>query len=96
MKNMVYFELLRRGYSVFVGGYRDKEIDFTAIRGDDVRYFQVSQTFMAKETYDREIRPLKALDDNYEKTVLTLDRFGLGNDDEITVVNLIDWSLESD
>ena len=96
LENVVYFELLRRGYSVFVGSYRDKEIDFAAIRGDDVRYFQVSQTVMAKETYDREIRPLKALSDNYEKTVLTLDRFGLGNDDGITVVNLIDWLLESD
>ena len=96
LENVVYFELLRRGYSVFVGSYRDKEIDFTAIRGDDVRYFQVSQTVMAKETYDREIGPLKALSDNYEKTVLTLDRFGLGNDNGVMVVNLIDWLLGRD
>ncbi len=93
LENVVYFELLRRGYSIFVGSYRDKEIDFIAIKGDGVEYFQVSQTVMAKETYGCETRSLKGLKNNYGKTVLTLDRFGLGNDDGIVVVNLIDWLL---
>ncbi len=93
LENIVYFELLRRGYSVFVGSFRDKEIDFTAVKGDDVRYYQVSQTVMGEDTYDREVRTLKAVNDNYRKTVLTLDRFGLGNDNGIMIVNLVDWLL---
>ncbi len=94
LEDVVYFELLRRGYRVFVGSFRDQEIDFTAIRGDELRYYQVSKTVMADETYEREMRPLKSVSDNYEKTVLTLDRFGLGNDEGIKVVNLIDWLLD--
>lgn len=93
LENIVYFELLRRGYKVFVGSFRDQEIDFTAIMEDDVRYYQVSQTVMAEETYAREIGPLKAVDDNYWKTVLTLDTVGLGNDGGIRIVNLVDWLI---
>ena len=93
LENIVCFELLRRGYKVFVGSYRDQEVDFTAIMGDEVRYYQVSQTVMAEETYFREIGPLKAVDDNYRKTVLTLDKAGLGNDGGIMIVNLVDWLM---
>lgn len=94
LENIVYFELLRRGYRVFVGSFRDQEVDFTAVKGDTVEYYQVSQTVLAEETYSREIRPLKTIADNYEKTILTLDRFGLGNDEGIRIVNVIDWLLE--
>ncbi len=93
LENIVYLELLRRGYGVFVGSFRDQEIDFTAIREDDVRYYQVSQTVMAEDTYAREIGPMKAVDDNYRKTILTLDEFGLGDDGGIRIVNLIDWLM---
>ena len=94
LENIVFFELLRRGYRVFVGSFRDQEVDFTAIRYDQVKYFQVTQTVMADETYAREMRPLKSVADNYGKTVLTMDRFGLGDDEGIRIVNLIDWLLE--
>ena len=93
LENIVFFELLRRGWRVFVGSYRDKEVDFIAIREDEIRYYQVSQTIMAEETYSREIGPLKAIGDNYPKTILTLDRFGLGNDSGIRTINLIDWLM---
>ncbi len=93
LENIVYLELLRRGFGVFVGSFRDQEIDFTAIREDDVRYYQVSQTVMAEDTYAREIGPMKAVDDNYRKTILTLDEFGLGDDGGIRIVNLIDWLM---
>ena len=96
LENIVYFELLRRGYKVFVGSFRDQEIDFTAISVDKVRYYQVSQTVAASETYSREIRPLKALTDNYQKIILTLDTFGLGDDEGIRIVNLIDWLMGRD
>ncbi|MBO4220019.1 MAG: ATP-binding protein [Clostridia bacterium] len=95
LENAVFFELLRRGYRVFSGSFRDQEVDFTAIKGDTVRYYQVSVTVMAEETYDREIRPLKSVRDNYEKIILTMDRFGLGNDEGVKVVNVIDWLLDS-
>ena len=93
LENIVFFELLRRGWRVFVGSYRDKEVDFIAIREDEIRYYQVSQTIMAEETYSREIGPLKAIGDNYPKTILTMDRFGLGNDSGIRTINLIDWLM---
>lgn len=93
LENIVYFELLRRGYRVFVGSFRDQEVDFTAIKGDTVEYYQVSKTVLADSTYRREMGPLKSVRDNYEKTVLTMDRFGLGNDEGVKVVNVIDWLL---
>lgn len=93
LENVVYFELLRRGYRVFVGSFRDQEVDFTAIKGDTVEYYQVSKTVLADSTYGREMDPLKSVRDNYEKTVLTMDRFGLGNDEGVKVVNVIDWLL---
>ena len=94
LENAVYFELLRRGFRVFIGSFRDQEVDFTAIKGDEVRYYQVSKTVMDDKTYNREIGPLKSVTDNYEKTILTMDRFGLGNDEGVKIVNVIDWLLE--
>ena len=94
LENVVYFELLRRGYRVFVGSFRDQEVDFTAVKGDEVKYYQVSKTVMDDDTYSREIDPLQSVNDNYDKTILTLDRFGLGNDNGIKIVNVIDWLLE--
>ena len=71
-------------------------MDFTAIKGDEVRYYQVSKTVMDDKTYNREIGPLKSVTDNYEKTILTMDRFGLGNDEGVKIVNVIDWLLEGE
>ena len=81
---------------MFVGSFRDQEVDFTAIRGNEVRYFQVSKTVMDDKTYNREIGPLKSVPDNYEKTILTMDRFGLGNDEGVRIVNVIDWLLKDE
>ena len=96
LENIVYLELLRRGYSVRVGNYNDWEIDFTASKPEDTEYFQICQTLMSADTYEREIRPLRKIKDNFPKTVLTLDRLGLGSDDGIKIVNIIDWLLEKD
>ena len=94
MENVVFLELLRRGYKVRIGSYRDKEIDFTAVKGEETEYYQVSETMLAPETKEREMRPLRSVKDNFPKTVLTLDRFGLGNYDGIQIVNIIDWLLK--
>ena len=93
LENVVYLELIRRGYTVRVGAYRDKEVDFTAIRGSEVRYYQVALTVLSEDTKKREFRSLMAIRDNFPKTILTTDRFNLGTYDGIMVVNVMDWIL---
>lgn len=94
LENAVYLELLRRGYTVRVGSYRDKKVDFTAIKGvNEIEYYQVTMTVLPEETKEREFRSLKAVKDNFPKKVLTLDRFNLGTFDGIEVENVIDWML---
>lgn len=94
LENLVFVELLRRGYDVRVGCYRDSEVDFLAVRYDTMEYIQVCQTLMSEDTKDREIRSLMRPKDNYTKTILTLDRLGLGNENGILIRNVIDWLTE--
>lgn len=94
IENVVYFELLRRGYQVNIGKLGNTEVDFVARKQDDLAYIQVAADMTAEETFERELRPLRAIHDNYEKTVLTLDRFSTGNYEGIKVVHVIDWLLK--
>ncbi len=94
VENIVFFELLRRGNRVAVGKYGSAEVDFVARRQDVITYYQVTADMTAKETFEREMRPLRSIHDNYEKIVLTLDRFSAGNYDGIKVVNVVDWLLD--
>lgn len=94
VENIVFFELLRRGNRVAVGKYGSAEVDFVARRQDVITYYQVTADMTAKETFEREMRPLRSIHDNYEKIVLTLDRFSAGNYDGIIVVNVVDWLLD--
>lgn len=94
VENIVFFELLRRGDRVAVGKYGSAEVDFVARRQDVITYYQVTADMTAKETFEREMRPLRSIHDNYEKIVLTLDRFSTGNYDGIEVVNVVDWLLD--
>lgn len=91
VENVVYFELLRRGYKVSVGKYGNTEIDFVAERNGELEYIQVTADMTAKETFDREMAPLTAVKDNYRKRVLTLDKFTVGNYDGIEVKNVVEW-----
>ncbi len=93
LENAVFLELVRRGYTVRTGSYRDREVDFTAIKGNEVEYYQVAMTIMSDDTKEREFRSLESIRDNFPKTVLTLDRFNLGTFNGIRVVNAIDWML---
>ena len=95
LKNVVYLELLRRGYEVNIGKVGTTEIDFIARKGDNVLYFQVTASMVEETTFEREMAPLKAISDNYPKTVITLDRYTLGNYEGIQVVNAIDWLLDA-
>ena len=94
LENIVYFELLRRGYKVNIGKLGNTEVDFVARKNDDIIYYQVTADMTAEVTFEREIRPLKEIQDNYEKTVLTLDRYTPGNYDGIKVINAHDWLLQ--
>ena len=93
LENIIYFELLRRGYSVNIGKVGVTEIDFVAKKNDEVHYYQVTASMTEESTFEREMAPLKNITDNYPKTVITLDRFTPGNYDGIQVVNAIDWLL---
>ena len=94
IENLVYFELLRRGYDVAVGKVGDLEIDFIANSLKEKIYFQVTENMINPEVRARELRPLQMIRDNYPKIVLSLDP-GLDNDyDGIKSLNLIDWLLD--
>ena len=93
LENIVFFELLRRGCKVSIGKLGNTEVDFIAEKDSRLHYYQVTASLTDENTFNREITPLKALADNYPKTILTLDRFSLGDYDGIEVVNAVDWLL---
>lgn len=93
LENIIFLELLRRGYQVNVGKADSTEIDFVARKDDILEYYQVTASLTEQTTFEREIAPLRRIRDNYPKKILTLDRFTLGNYEGIEVVNAIDWLL---
>ncbi len=93
IENVVYLELLRRGYRVYVGKNAAKEIDFVAINKEETRYFQVTESLADKATQEREIAPFRSTHDFYEKTIITTDKTYITNVNGIKIVNLIDFLL---
>ena len=93
-ENLVYIELLRRGYEVYVGQYNDIEIDFIAIKPNERIYYQVSRSIMDEKVEEKEKKSLLAINDNYKKVILTMDRVKNKQIDGIEVVNIIDFLLE--
>ena len=96
LENIVFFELLRRGYRVMIGKVGNTEVDFVAEKNGVYSYIQVTADMTAKETFERELKPLSNIRDNYEKIVLTADRFTPGNYNGIQVKYLPDWLLGKD
>ena len=94
IENIVYFELLRRGFDVDVGKVGDKEIDFIATKDDLMIYYQVTDDFTAESTRERELAPLMAVRDNYEKVVLAMNTNSTTSIEGIKIVRLIDFLLE--
>jgi len=92
LENLVYFELLRRGYQVTIGKIDDLEIDFRAQKNGSITYFQVTQSLINESTREREIKPFYAVDDHYERIILTMDK-GQADLQGIKVLNLVDWLL---
>ena len=93
IENVVYLELLRRGYKVYVGKCDNKEIDFVAIKKEETRYFQVTESLSDAKTQEREIAPFYSTNDFYEKTIITTDRTYATNINGIKIVNLTDFLL---
>lgn len=93
IENIVFIELLRRGYSVDVGKYDDKEIDFIARKGENTEYYQITKQL--PENSKRETENLLFIPDGYQKTVLTMDKMNTGNIDGIQVEYVLDWLLEA-
>lgn len=94
LENVVYLELLRRGYDVYIGKVDEQEVDFVAMDSDGLTYYQVSATVRAPETFEREIAPLKRITDAHPKYILTLDDDAEANFDGIKRVNALDWLMQ--
>lgn len=93
LENVVYLELRRRGYQVFIGKVGNQEIDFVAGKGEDRAYYQVSASILDQQTYQREMAPLKAVKDHYPKYIVTLDEIPMG-EDGIRQINAIEFLLQ--
>jgi len=98
LENIVYLELLRRGYEVYIGKYDELEVDFVAKTPENTVYYQVALTTReeGEETkiLDRELEPLKKINDNYPKYILTLDDDLDADFDGIKKINVLDWLLD--
>lgn len=94
LENIVYLELLRRGFRVYTGKIGDKEVDFVAEKFDTTAYYQVALSVESEDTLKRELDSLEKIDDNFEKTILTMGIIPQKSYKGIKIVNVIDWLLE--
>jgi len=93
IENIVYFELLRKGYDVAIGKIDDKEIDFIAVNAERKIYIQVTESMNDPATREREFAPLRKVKDNYEKIIIANDVLNTATQDGIRIVKLIDFLL---
>ncbi len=93
LENIVFLELLRRDYRIYIGKVGETEVDFVAEKPDRKLYIQVTESMQTPETKERELRPLYMIPDNYEKIVLSMDRSYITSCDGIHIWNIIDWLL---
>ena len=94
IETVVYFELIRRGYQVFIGKWYELEVDFIAVKQDGKKYYQVCLTLMDEKVKERELAPLKAIPDNYEKTIISMDKTYMTDYEGIKFENIIDFLME--
>lgn len=95
LENVVYLELLRRGYDVYVGRVDEYEVDFVALNSDGRIYVQVCETLRDSENkiLKRELNSLEKISDNYAKIILTLDKMPISNENGIIVQNVLEWLI---
>lgn len=93
LENLVFLELIRRHYNVYIGKIGDTEIDFLAEKPNEKIYIQVTESLSSQKTRERELRPLLGINDNYEKIILTYDRDFISSENGIKIINIIDWMI---
>lgn len=93
LENIVFLELIRRNYRVYIGKVGETEVDFVAEKPNEKLYIQVTESMQSQETRERELKPLQMIADNYEKIILSMDRNYINSYDGIKSLNLIDWLL---
>lgn len=93
LENIIYFELLRRGYSVAIGKIGNKEIDFIVTKTKEKKYIQVTESIKEKETRERELGVLMQINDNYEKLLITSDKDMFDEENGIRIISVIDFLL---
>jgi predicted AAA+ superfamily ATPase len=94
LENVVFLELLRRDYRLYIGKVGETEVDFVAEKPNEKIYIQVTESMLGEEVRERELRPLRLIQDNYEKIVLSMDRSYINSYDGIKSINIIDWLME--
>lgn len=94
IENVVFLELIRRDYRVYIGKVGSTEVDFVAEKPNEKIYVQVTESMQSPETRERELKPLRAIKDNYEKIVISTDRDYINSYDGIKAINLTDWLLK--
>ncbi len=94
LENLIYLELVRRGYEVAIGKIGSLEVDFIATKTDEKVYYQVSATILDETTRARELRPLEAISDNYPKYILTMDHTVFNDYSGIKIKNILEFLLE--
>ena len=95
LENIIYLELIRRNYKVYIGKINNVEIDFIAIKNEEKTYIQVAESLLNEETRQRELKSLKMIDDNYRKIILTMDETNLTNENGIEIKNIVKWLTDS-
>ena len=96
LENIVYLELLRRGYEVYVGKYDDREVDFIAINEKGEEYYQVAYTVREENTLKRELASLENINDHNPKYLLTMDLTPYTSHNGIKQINVLDWLLDKE
>lgn len=93
LENVIYLELLRRGYDVYVGKVDDLEVDFVAMDEKEIRYYQVAATVRDQQTLQRELASLQKINDHYPKRILTLDEDPEADHERIRRINALEWLM---
>ena len=93
LENVVYLELLRRDYKVYIGKIGETEVDFIAEKPSEKLYIQVTESILSESIRERELRPLNAILDNYEKIVLSMDKSYINSYNGIKVLNIVEFLL---